>query len=589
MNAEERESTLALQRWVKRYGPPALAVGKLPWALVLVLALMVLMLVFAAVGDYSSGGVGPLLLAALFGASILAVGRGMPIGTAVQICVLGGALQVCSGILSHGGIFSPRMGWLLVLPLAPYFFLGRKEGDRWFALMVLLQALVLAASANGWLDVGLRPTQKQTLASYLTMQVVLLAMILLPFFYDRLHRQAIADIRLTQQELERTQRQLELSQIQRDRFISSVSHELRTPMNAIFGFNQLLLERVQDKPEAKRILEHTQYSADHLMTVINDVLDYSQLQTGSLQLQPQVFDLRQCVRKAFAVLEPKAKAQRLLYVLEIDEQLPQWVHSDEHRLVQILVNLLGNALKFTSHGAVQLRVHARDGQVRCAVHDTGIGIPADKQAHLFKRFAQADGTIQTRFGGNGLGLAISLKLAQLLGGDITVTSQEGQGSVFVLSLPLQACEPPARAHSSDSYRIQTADQPWCFLVADDHPINRLLVQKVLLNAWPHSTIIEAVDGQDALEKAAQHPVDVAFMDMRMPRLDGCEATARIRQTLGKTPEQLPIMGLTANVSQDDLARFQAAGLNGLMLKPFDWKQLCEDVDHWLVERRGSAR
>ncbi len=581
MNADPQDAIEVLRRWVQKYGPPALAVGSLPWALVLVMALMLLMLMFAAVGDYSSGGIGPLLLAALYGCSILAVGRGMSVSTAVQVCVLGGALQVCNGLLSHGGIFSPRMGWLLVLPLAPYFFLGRKEGDRWFALMVLAQALVLLASTNGWLNVDLRPTQKQALASYLTMQVSLVIMILLPFFYDRVHRQSIADIRRTQEELERTQRELELSQAQRDRFISSVSHELRTPMNAIFGFNQLLLERVKHNPEAKRILEHTQYSADHLMTVINDVLDYSQLQTGSLQLQPQVFDLAQCVRKAFAVLEPKAKAQRLLYLLELDEQLPPWVRSDEHRVVQILVNLLGNALKFTSHGSVKLRVRTHPGRIDFEVHDTGIGIPADKQAHLFKRFAQADGTIQKRFGGNGLGLAISLKLAQLLGGDISVSSQEGQGSVFVLSLPLQACDPPSRAHSSDSYLIKTAGHAWRFLVADDHPINRLLVQKVLLNAWPHSTIIEAVDGQDAVDKVAEHPVDVVFMDMRMPRLDGRDATLRIRQTLGKSQEQLPIMGLTANVSQDDLARFQAAGLNGLMLKPFDWRKLCEDVDQWL--------
>jgi len=578
--------TETLRRWVRRYGPPALAEGILPWALVGVMVLMLLMFMFAAVGDYSSGGIGPLLLAALYGITILAVARGLSVNHAVQLCMLGGAMQVISGIVSHGGIFSPRMGWLLVLPLAPYFFLGRKQGDRWFVLMVLLQVLLLVASTTGLLDSALRPGPAQAFASYLSIQVILLVMILLPYIYDRAHRKAIADIRQTQQELERTQRELEISQTQRDRFISSVSHELRTPMNAIFGFNQLLLERVKDKPEAKRILEHTQYSADHLMTVINDVLDYSQLQTGSLQLQPQVFDIKQCVRKAFAVLEPKAQAQRLLYLLELDEQLPHWVHSDEHRVVQILVNLLGNALKFTPHGSVKLRVRPHQGQIEFAVHDTGIGIPLARQEHLFKRFAQADGSIQKRFGGNGLGLAISLKLAQLLGGDIGFTSQEGQGSVFSLSLPLQACEPPARASHSANYQLSTAERPWCFLVADDHPINRLLVQKVLLNAWPHSTIIEAIDGQDAIEKVAHHPVDVVFMDMRMPRLDGSDATAHIRQTLGKTRDQLPIMGLTANVSQDDLARFQAAGLNGLMLKPFDWKQLCEDVDQWLEERGG---
>lgn len=584
MSADESRATLALQRWVGRYGPQTLAVGALPWALLIVVMLMLLMLLFAVVGDYSTGSVGPLLLAALYGCVILAVARGMSVTTAVKVCVLGGALQVCNALLSHGGIFSPRMGWLLVLPLAPYFFLGRKSGDRWFALMVLAQALILLASVNGWLDVNLRPTQTQTLASYITMQATLVFMILLPFFYDRVHRRAIAEERATQVALERIQSELEVSQAQRDRFIASVSHELRTPMNAIVGFNQLLLERVEGGSEAHKILQHTQYSVEHLMTVINDVLDYSQLQTGQLQLHPQVVDLPQALRRVFALLESRATGQGLRYTLDIDPALPRWVKTDEHRLVQILVNLLGNALKFTPAGSVTLRALVRGPVIELMVCDTGIGIPAEKQSQLFKRFSQAGDAIQQRYGGNGLGLAISLKLAQLLGGDIRFSSTERVGSEFVVSLPLSACNPPTVRVNDGEYAIRTADRPWCFLVVDDHPINRLLVNKVLRNAWPRCTVLEATDGVDALEKVGQHKVDVIFMDMRMPRMDGCEATERIRQSVAMTDADVPIMGLTANVNPDDLERFRSAGLNGLLLKPFDWKKLCEEVDGWLRTR-----
>jgi CheY-like chemotaxis protein len=317
------------------------------------------------------------------------------------------------------------------------------------------------------------------------------------------------------------------------------------------------------------------------MTVINDILDYSQLQAGRLVIQPETFELRKVAGYAFELFWPRVKSMTLDYRIELDEDLPTWVHTDRHRLMQVLVNLLGNALKFTHQGEVVLRVQWEGQGVLFSVTDTGIGIAPERQAQIFKRFSQADSNIQTRYGGNGLGLAISQKLAHLLGGDIGFESEPGQGSRFWLRLPLMTAQAPARKPDAIKHKIQTRDTAWRFLVADDHPLNRLLLKQVLQNAWPHSTVLEAADGQKTLELLRQQAVDLVFMDMVMPVMDGIDATRLIRQDPVVRNTQVPILGLTANVNPVDLERFKSAGLSGVMLKPFESEQLCERIEQLL--------
>jgi CheY-like chemotaxis protein len=233
-------------------------------------------------------------------------------------------------------------------------------------------------------------------------------------------------------------------------------------------------------------------------------------------------------------------------------------------------------------------VDSADLGVTFSVQDTGIGIAKERQDQIFKRFTQAENDTQTLYGGNGLGLAISQKVAQLLGGEIGFESEPGQGSRFWLHVPLKAAAAPLKSSEKQQHLLQSADRAWTFLVADDHPVNRLLLKQVLQNAWPHSVVLEAVDGQKTLDVLREQRVDLVFMDMVMPVMDGIDATRLIRQDAVDRIRQVPVMGLTANVNPLDLERFKVAGLNDVMLKPFEPAELCRRVEPWLLARGPAA-
>ena len=396
------------------------------------------------------------------------------------------------------------------------------------------------------------------------------------------YRQAVQRGRDRLHELQAQRQALEQAAQLRESFMAKLSHELRTPMNVALGFNALLLERVQDRPEARQVLEHTRGAAEHLMAVINDMQDHAQLQLGQLVVQPQTFALRPVVQHAFEWLRPRVQRSALDYRLEFDEQLPQWVHSDRHRLTQVLTNLLGNALKFTHQGQVVLRVRWQNPGVLFEVQDTGIGIAQAQQPRIFSRFGQADQGIQARYGGNGLGLAISRQLVELLGGESGFESEWGQGSRFWFRLPLSACEAPPGGAEAGLEPLQTRAMPWRFLVVDDHPVSRLLTCRVLQQAWPQAQVLEAADGQQCLQQLAQGPVDLVLMDMLMPVMDGIEATQRLRQH--PAWQTLPVLGLTANANPVDLKAFEAAGLSAIVLKPCEPARLCSRAEQLLLGR-----
>ena len=515
------------------------------------------------------------------------VNKGFSLNWALHISVGFGAVVLFYGAWATGGIYSPRLSWLFFLPLMPFFVINRRAGFFWLVVVLLLQLFMALATHLGWIGV-FDKGMAQIPSSFMTYTMVTCVLIVVPLIYDHMYNEALATSRKHQRELEAKQKELEHTLLMREHFIATISHELRTPMNAILGFNALLLSRVQDKPEALKVLNHTRQSADHLMTVINDILDYSQLQTGQLVIQPETVELRSVVEQAFELFKPRVDSTGLKYQLVLDQNLPSWVTTDRHRLMQVLVNLLGNALKFTHQGSVVLRADWTDPGVVFSVQDTGIGIAKERQDQIFKRFAQAENDTQALYGGNGLGLAISQKVAHLLGGEIGFESEPGRGSRFWLRLPLTAAPAPAKSTEQQQMSLQSAATAWTFLVADDHPVNRLLLKKVLQNAWPHSTVLEAVDGQKTLDVLRQHPVDLVFMDMVMPVMDGIDATAQIRQERLARIRQVPVLGLTANVNPMDLERFKTAGLSDLMLKPFEPAQLCSRIEQLLLISGDAA-
>lgn len=577
-----------LRGWLVRVLPSAYRDGAMPWVFFVGLTVGVLMLGLAVIEYHTFGDVASLFFALSIFVLLLAVQRGLTFRSAVQWAMAAALCAQWMAAWSSGGIYSPRLAWLVLLPLTPFFFFGLRVGARW--LLAVACTLVVLAVSNllGWVGVPLANTAVSMGSAWASFALVTVFMLVIPLSYHRMNERALAEQKQRREELERQRTELERTQVLRDQFIASVSHELRTPMNAILGLNEWLISRVPRDAEAMAVLRHTRQSADHLMTVINDVLDYSQLQSGTLQLHPEVLDLHSCVRSAFDMLAPKARDQGLEYHCHIDAAVPLWVALDRHRLVQVLVNLLGNAIKFTPEGHVRLALTAHGERVRFEVSDTGIGIAEHQQSRLFRRFAQADGSIQQRYGGNGLGLAISRRLVELMGGALDVRSALGEGSNFFFDLHVLPQAAPVAAEDSAPAPLSTAEQAWSFLVVDDHPVNRLLVQRVLASNWPRAQVLEAADGLEALAAVQATPVDAVLMDMRMPVMDGIDATEAIRRLPGHEARTV-IVGLTANVNQDDLARFQAAGLDALMLKPFNWRQLCAEMESLLLQRERDAR
>jgi signal transduction histidine kinase/CheY-like chemotaxis protein len=554
--------------------------GKMPYFFFFMCITIVVLLIFVAISPYPFASVIFGSLAACLLLLLWLVNKGFSLNGAVHVGTGLGALVLFYGAWVSGGVYSPRLGWMLILPLTPFYVINRRAGFFWMSVVLVLQVVMAVSNHLGWIQ-AFETGIKHVPSSYLTYTFVTCVLMVVPLIYDHMYREALEKSRNHQQELEAKREELEHTAAMREHFIATVSHELRTPMNAILGFNALLLSRVQDKPEALKVLNHTRQSADHLMTVINDILDYSQLQTGQLVIQPETFELRPLAERAFEMFKPRVDSMNLSYRLVQDDNLPVWVTTDRHRLMQVLVNLLGNALKFTHQGSVVLGVHWTDAGVEFSVQDTGIGIVKEQQDQIFRRFTQAEKDTQTIYGGNGLGLAISQKVAQLLGGNIGFESVAGQGSRFWLRLPLLPAAAPAQTLEQHQ-PLHSAGRAWTFLVADDHPLNRLLLKQVLQNAWPLSIVLEAVDGQKTLELLREQAVDMVFMDMVMPVMDGIDATLLIRQEPEARIRQVPVLGLTANVNPVDLARFKAAGLSDLMLKPFEPEQFCRRIELLLL-------
>jgi signal transduction histidine kinase len=555
--------------------------GKMPYVFFFVVVVIAVLLTYAVVSPYYYANVMFSSFAVCLLVLLVLVNRGFSLNWATHLATGLGALILFYAAWSTGGVYSPRLAWMLILPLTPFYVISRRAGIFWMLVVLLLQFITVVSNHQGWIQ-SFETGMAHVPSSLLTYTLVTCVLIVVPLMYDHMYRQALEESRKHQRELEARREELEHTSAMREHFIATVSHELRTPMNAILGFNALLLARVQGKPEALKVLNHTRQSADHLMTVINDILDYSQLQSGQLVIQPETFELRHTAEHAFELFKPRVDSMDLDYRLVLDPALPVWVHTDRHRLMQVLVNLIGNALKFTHQGSVVLHVRWTHPGVEFSVQDTGIGIAKERQDQIFKRFTQAENDTQTLYGGNGLGLAISQKLAQLLGGEVGFESVPGQGSRFWLHLPLTAATAPAKSSEQRQHQLQSTDRAWTFLVADDHPVNRLLLKQVLQNAWPHSLVLEAVNGQKTLDVLNNQAVDLVFMDMVMPVMDGIDATRLIRQDAAERINQVPVLGLTANVNPLDLARFKAAGLSDVMLKPFDPVQLFERIERLLV-------
>ena len=386
----------------------------------------------------------------------------------------------------------------------------------------------------------------------------------------------------------------------RSDFLAVMSHEMRTPLNGIIGVAGLLLDVPPGTPMGPTERQYVNLilqSGEHLLQLVNDILDFSRLQVGRLELEETAFDVRSVVRSAIELLMSEARRKGLALTVTIADDVPVRAGGDPGRLRQVLLNLVGNAVKFTEVGAVRVevtRVADAGGVFRLAfaIADTGIGISADGQERLFGEFVQADSSISRRFGGSGLGLAISRQLVAKMGGAISVESRPGEGSVFRFEVKLRARRASDRgagdrgAGGRSAPERVVAEAPaaasLAILVAEDNPTNRLVVTR-LLERQGHR-VVTVSDGLQAVAAVQDGAFDLVLMDVMMPELDGLAATMRIR-ALAAPQGLVPIVGLTANTLSSDADACRQAGMDGFANKPITADRLAQVIADTLRKDR----
>jgi signal transduction histidine kinase/CheY-like chemotaxis protein len=371
-------------------------------------------------------------------------------------------------------------------------------------------------------------------------------------------------------------------------FLSNMSHEIRTPLNAIIGMTEIA-EKAVDISQMRSCNARIKDASRYLFGLVTDILDMSKIEAGKMELYPQPFSFPAILEQVKDLFSPRCKSKNIDFRL-ICDNIPPFVNSDEQRLLQVLTNLVSNAVKFTpENGRIDFAVRqigetGGDGvaTLEFSVRDTGIGMSGEQQEKLFQAFQQGDSSIAGRYGGTGLGLTISKRIVDLLGGDIRVSSAPGEGSTFTVTVPVQVCEAPGYA---DKDAVSSEDLNFkgkTLLLVEDVEINREIILTLLEPSGIR--IIEAENGKEAVETFGRFSpeIDIVFMDIKMPLMNGFDATAAIRSSGLPGADTIPIIALTANAFQEDMDKAHAAGMNDHLSKPIDIDKVFAVMSKYLL-------
>ena len=412
------------------------------------------------------------------------------------------------------------------------------------------------------------------------------------FAHALLRNDLTLSLRDTAVELESALEEAQAASRSKSNFLSNMSHEMRTPMNAIIGMTQIG-KSAEDKEKKDYAFEKIEAASNHLLGVINDVLDMSKIEAGKFELSFTEFEFEKLLQKVINVTGFRLEEKRQHFTLDIDANLPKFFSGDDQRLTQVITNLITNAVKFTpEEGSIWLNaqfVSEENGlcTLRIEVKDTGIGISREQQSRLFGSFEQAESSTSRKFGGTGLGLAICKQIVKLMGGQIWVESEPGKGSSFIFTVQLMRVAGLKNADGAGDESVPKDKQFFRdnrILLAEDVDINREIVMSLL---EPSGLKIDcAVNGAEAVDMFANNPdrYDMIFMDMQMPQMDGIEATREIRGLGFPKAENIPIVAMTANVFKEDIDKCLEAGMNGHIGKPLDMNEVMEALKRYLPGR-----